>query len=119
MDEAIREIRTLEEKNADLEVQLHRANTQANLSESAEAEIKIYNQKLNSGKVINIFWKFKKKMFLAEIRLEELQRSLNEANEDNDQLRQDATNWRLRADERQHTIQGFWTKISKLKNLTF
>ena len=50
LDEAIREIRTLEEKNADLEVQLHRANTQANLSESAEAEIKIYNQKLNSGK---------------------------------------------------------------------
>ena len=46
-------------------------------------------------------------MFLAEIRLEELQRSLNEANEDNDQLRQDATNWHLRADERQHTIQGF------------
>ena len=51
LDEAIREIRTLEEKNADLEVQLHRANTQANLSESAEAEIKIYNQKLNSGKI--------------------------------------------------------------------
>ena len=46
-------------------------------------------------------------MFLAEIRLEELQRSLNEANEDNDQLRQDATNWRLMAEERQDTIQGF------------
>ena len=62
MDEAIREIRTLEEKNADLEVQLHRANTQANLSESAEAEIKIYNQKLNSGKT-KFCWKFEKNVF--------------------------------------------------------
>ena len=51
-------------------------------------------------------------MALAEIRLEEIQRSLNEANEENDQIRQDATNWRLRADERQHTIQGeFWKKL--------
>jgi len=95
LDEAIKEIRTLEEKNADLEVQLHRSATQANLSQSAEAEIKIYSQKLNS----------------AEIRLEEIQRSLNEANEENDQIRQDATNWRLRADERQHTIQALERQI--------
>merc|ERR1711892_598479 len=93
LDEAIREIRKLEESNADLEVRLHRANTAANLSESAEA--KIYNQKLNS----------------AEIRLEELQRSLNEVNDENDQLRQDATNWHLRADERQHTIQALERQI--------
>ena len=51
LDEAIREIRKLEESNADLEVRLHRANTAANLSESAEAEVKIYNQKLNSGQL--------------------------------------------------------------------
>merc|ERR1711892_1181472 len=95
LDEAIREIRKLEESNADLEVRLHRANTAANLSESAEAEVKIYNQKLNS----------------AEIRLEELQRSLNEVNDENDQLRQDATNWHLRADERQHTIQALERQI--------
>ena len=38
---------------------------------------------------------------------------MNEANEENDQIRQDATNWRLRADERQHTIQG----TSDVKNL--
>merc|ERR1711892_744186 len=97
LDEAIREIRKLEESNADLEVRLHRANTAANLSESAEAEVKIYNQKLNS----------------AEIRLEELQRSLNEVNDENDQLRQDATNWHLHADERQHTIQALEGQIAE------
>ena len=103
MDEAIKEIRTLEEKNADLEVQLHRSATQANLSQSAEAEIKIYSQKLNSGIKLR---RINHLTNVAEIRLEEIQRSLNEANEENDQIRQDATNWRLRADERQHTIQG-------------
>jgi len=98
LDEAIKEIRRLEEINADLEIQVHRSNTNLNISQSAETELKIYSQKLNS----------------AEIRLEEIQRSLNDANEENDQIRQDATNWRLRADERQHTISALERQIEAL-----
>jgi outer dense fiber protein 2 len=98
LDEAIKEIRRLEEINADLEIQVHRSNTNLNISQSAETELKIYSQKLNS----------------AEIRLEEIQRSLNDANDENDQIRQDATNWRLRADERQHTISALERQIEAL-----
>jgi outer dense fiber protein 2 len=98
LDEAVKEIRRLEERNADLEVQVHRSNTHLNISQSAETELKIYSQKLNS----------------AEIRLEEMQRSLNEANEENDEIRQDATNWRLRADERQHTIAALERQIEAM-----
>ena len=50
LDEAIKEIRRLEEINADLEIQVHRSNTNLNISQSAETELKIYSQKLNSGK---------------------------------------------------------------------
>ena len=105
LDEAIKEIRRLEEINADLEIQVHRSNTNLNISQSAETELKIYSQKLNSGTSKKSKC-FDNKKILAEIRLEEIQRSLNDANEENDQIRQDATNWRLRADERQHTISG-------------
>jgi len=49
LDEAIKEIRRLEEINADLEIQVHRSNTNLNISQSAETELKIYSQKLNSG----------------------------------------------------------------------
>lgn len=98
LDEAIKEIRRLEERNADLEIQVHRSNTHLNVSQSAETELKIYSQKLNA----------------VEIRMEENQRLLNEANEENDQIRQDATNWRLRADERQHTIAALERQIEAL-----
>ena len=43
-----------------------------------------------------------------------MQRSLNEANEENDEIRQDATNWRLRADERQHTIAALERQIEAM-----
>ena len=60
------------------------------MSQQNESELQIYNNKLSS----------------AEIRLDELQRALDETSEDLEKQRTETNNWRLRADERQHTISG-------------
>ena len=71
LDEALGEIRTLEEKNADLSFQLERSTKQLNASQMNENEIKIYNNKLTA----------------AEIRLDEVQRALDETNDELDSTR--------------------------------
>jgi len=98
LDEALGEIRTLEEKNADLSFQLERSTKQLNASQMNENEIKIYNNKLTA----------------AEIRLDEVQRALDETNDELDSTRAESNNWRLRADERQQTIAALERQIESL-----
>lgn len=98
LDEALGEIRTLEEKNADLSFQLERSTKQLNASHTNENEIKIYNNKLTA----------------AEIRLDEVQRALDETNDELDATRAESNNWRLRADERQQTIAALERQIESL-----
>ena len=98
LDEALGEIRTLEEKNADLSFQLERSTKQLNASQTNENEIKIYNNKLTA----------------AEIRLDEVQRALDETNDELDATRAESNNWRLRADERQQTIAALERQIESL-----
>jgi len=98
LDEALGEIRTLEEKNSDLSFQLERSTKQLNASQTNENEIKIYNNKLTA----------------AEIRLDEVQRALDETNDELDAARAESNNWRLRADERQQTIAALERQIESL-----
>lgn len=95
LDEALGEIRSLEERNADLEFQLNRSKNALAMSQQNESELQIYNNKLSS----------------AEIRLDELQRALDETSEDLEKQRTETNNWRLRADERQHTISALERQI--------
>ena len=90
LDEALGDIRRLEERNADLQFQLDRSQRDLAASQQGETEIKIYNNKLTA----------------AEIRLDEVQRALDDTQNDLDQARNESNNWRLRADERQQTISG-------------
>ena len=60
------------------------------MSQQGETELKIYNNKLTA----------------AEIRLDEVQHALDETSEELEQARSETNNFRLRADERQHTIAG-------------
>lgn len=90
MDEALGEIRSLEEKNADLQFQLDRTQKQLILTEQNESEMKIYHNKLSA----------------AEIRLDEVQKALEETTEELDIARSETNQWRIRADERQQSING-------------
>ena len=90
LDESLGEIRALEEKNADLQFQLDRSQKQLILTEQNESEMKIYHNKLSA----------------AEIRLDEVQKALQETAEELDIARSETQQWRIRADERQQSING-------------
>jgi len=98
LDEALGEIRTLEERNSDLQFQLDRSRKDLVESKHGETELQIYNNKLTA----------------AEIRLDEVQRALDETSEELDQARSETNNWRMRADERQHTIAALERQIEAL-----
>ena len=90
LDESLGEIRALEEANADLKFQLDRSQKQLILTEQNESEMKIYHNKLSA----------------AEIRLDEVQKALEETTEELDIARSETQQWRVRADERQQTVNG-------------
>jgi chromosome segregation ATPase len=90
LDESLGEIRALEEANADLKFQLDRTQKQLILTEQNESEMKIYHNKLSA----------------AEIRLDEVQKALEETTEELDIARSETRQWRVRADERQQNING-------------
>ncbi|CAG5111999.1 Oidioi.mRNA.OKI2018_I69.chr2.g6263.t2.cds [Oikopleura dioica] len=95
LDEALGEIRSLEEKNADLQFQLDRTQKQLILTEQNESEMKIYHNKLSA----------------AEIRLDEVQKALEETTEELDIARSETNQWRIRADERQQSINALERQI--------
>lgn len=90
LDESLGEIRALEEANSDLKFQLDRSQKQLILTEQNESEMKIYHNKLSA----------------AEIRLDEVQKALEETTEELDIARSETQQWRVRADERQQSING-------------
>jgi len=98
LDEALGDIRRLEERNADLQFQLDRSQRDLAASQQGETELKIYNNKLTA----------------AEIRLDEVQRALDDTQNDLDQARNESNNWRLRADERQQTISALERQIEAM-----
>jgi len=95
LDEALGEIRLLEERNSDLQFEADRAQKQMLQAQQGESELQIYNQKLTA----------------SEIRLDELQKALDETTEELDQARNETNTFRLRADERQHTIAALERQI--------
>jgi len=95
LDESLGEIRALEEANADLKFQLDRTQKQLILTEQNESEMKIYHNKLSA----------------AEIRLDEVQKALEETTEELDIARSETRQWRVRADERQQNINALERQI--------
>jgi len=85
----------LEEANADLKFQLDRSQKQLILTEQNESEMKIYHNKLSA----------------AEIRLDEVQKALEETTEELDIARSETQQWRVRADERQQSINALERQI--------
>ncbi|CBY33873.1 unnamed protein product [Oikopleura dioica] len=95
LDESLGEIRALEEANSDLKFQLDRSQKQLILTEQNESEMKIYHNKLSA----------------AEIRLDEVQKALEETTEELDIARSETQQWRVRADERQQSINALERQI--------